>query len=147
MWKYKGRWNLIEFGCTTEAGLYYLQNPINNKGTAIVKEGQYAGVWQQGMHQGKYQALVQRKPITVVRDFDRDLEYDFNSGVEETGLFGINCHRSSANVESIIVNRWSAGCQVLANPDEFKILMKLCEYASHSWGNSFTYTLINQDEL
>lgn len=147
LWKDKGIWSQMAMYCTTEAGLYYLKNPLNNKGTAIVKEGQYPGVWELGMHQGKYQALCQKKPITVIRDFDRDGEFDYDSGREETGLFGINCHRSNSNVESILVNKWSAGCQVIANPDEYKILMKLCEYSSHEWGNSFTYTLINEDDL
>lgn len=147
MWKYKGNWNMVVFNCTTEAGLYYLRHPLNNKGTAIVKEGQYSGVWEMGMHQGKYQALCQKKPITVIRDYDMDGHFDYDSGREETGVFGINCHRSNSKIESIIVDKWSAGCQVLANPDEFKVLMKLCEYSSHHWGNSFTYTLINQNDL
>jgi len=147
IWKYKGNWSMFVLQCTTEAGLYYLNHPLNDKGTAILKEGRYPGMWEIGKHQGRYQALVQKGRATLIRDFDRDNEFDYDSGSEEIGLFGINCHRSNSEVESILVDRWSAGCQVLANPDEFKVLMKLCEYASHEWGNSFTYTLINENDL
>lgn len=147
IWKYDGRWNALNFKCTTEAGLYYLKHPMNPKGTAIIKPGQYPGMWELGLHQGKYQVLVQKRPATVIRDFNRDDTFDYNSGREEVGLYGLNCHRSNANIESILVNKWSAGCQVLANPDEYKILMRLCEYASHYWGNSFTFTLITESDL
>ncbi len=72
LWKHNGFWNKLAFACTTEAGLYYLENPLNNKGTAILKEGRYPSMWSNGKHQGKYDALKQTGPCTVIRDFDRD---------------------------------------------------------------------------
>ena len=145
MWKYDGFWTEMNLKCTTEAGLYYLNNPLNNKGTAILKgDQQNRGMWANGKHQGRYDALVQVKPATVIRDFDRDSEFDYDSGREETGIFGINGHRSNESVESLFVNKWSAGCQVMANPDEFKMLIKATLYGAQHWGNSFTYTLLNE---
>ena len=146
-WKYDGKWSMIQFKATTEAGLYYLNNPLNNKGTAILKEGRHPQIWSIGLHQGKYKALKQAKPCKVVRDFDRDSEHDFNSGVEELGIFGINLHRASASGESVLVDRWSAGCQVMANAHEFDLLMDIAEKSSETWGNSFTYVLLNENDF
>jgi hypothetical protein len=36
---------------------------------------------------------VQSKPITVLRDYDRNAILDFWNGKPETGMFGINIHR------------------------------------------------------
>ena len=62
-------------------------------------------------------------------------------------MFGINIHRSNPRTESTIVNKWSAGCQVIAANDDFRLFMEICNKAKDTWGNSFTYTLINSDDL
>jgi hypothetical protein len=146
-WKYEGRWSFVQFKCTTEAGIYWLEHPMKLSGTAILKCGQYKSSWKIGKHKGKYTALVQSKPITVIRDADKDREYDYNSGNEEEGLFGINIHRSNPKRESTQVGKWSAGCQVFANPWEFDVFIKICEEAADVYSNSFTYTLINESDL
>ena len=158
-WKYNGAWTLRVFPCTTDPGTYWLKNPENKLGTAIVKEGQYKGVWKLGLHQGKYKALVQKNPITVIRDFDRDNELDYDSGKEETGIFGINCHRANENGKSVNVDKWSAGCQVLQNREifhpenqaekvfEFDYLLHLCDKAKENFSDSFTYTLLNEKQF
>ena len=111
-WKFKGVWHERKYIITTDPGLYYLNNPIKGtKGAAIMKEQQVSGSHKIGKHQGKYLALRQQKPITVIRDFDRDNELDYLSGVEETGNFGINIH-NSGSIKSKIVHNWSAGCSV-----------------------------------
>src|SRR6478609_4254603 len=71
-WKYAGSWELVKFRITTDPGLFYLKNPANVEGTAIVKPGQYINVWSKGLHKGEYPALVQTGPITVFRDNDKD---------------------------------------------------------------------------
>ena len=158
-WKFNGEWHFRVFPCTTDPGLYWLKHPMQALGTAIVKEGQYRGVWQIALHQGKYKALCQRKPITIIRDFDRDGQLDFDSARQETGIYGINGHRANENGKSIAVGQWSAGCQVLQNreifnPDnqsvrvfEFDYFMSLCDKAAANFGNSFTYTLINEKDF
>jgi hypothetical protein len=141
-----GSHHLFVFDATTDPGLYWRENLANVNGTAIVKPGQYPGLWKLGQHQGKYSALVQNRPITVYRDADRDRELDLNAATE-TGLFGINCHRASPTGMSREVSRWSAGCQVLASVTDFQILMALCQKASSMYGNGFTYTLLTEQEL
>lgn len=186
-WKNKGNWQLRMFPCTTDPGLYWLLHLDNPAGTAIVKEGQYRHVWSIGLHKG-YTALVQASPVTVIRDFDKDATLRVNitdlsqytktvtasqcittewkdaAGKlmwrEQTGLFGIDCHRAAANGSSITVDNWSAGCQVLQNryifnPDnqqvkvfEFDYFMHLCSLqTTNGNGNAFTYTLLNERDI
>jgi hypothetical protein len=146
LYKRNKKWQLAQFKCTTDPGVYYRKNPCNVDGTAIVVPGQYRGLWTFGFHQSKYPALVQNKPVTVFRDGNMD--DTINTDVTtQTGYFGINCHRASAKHESKQVDRWSAGCQVLANPDDFKSIMTLCRESSLQWGNTFTYTLLEQQQL
>lgn len=147
MWKFEGNWNLNVFKCTTDPGLYWLEKPMNEHGTAILKEGQHRGMWTRGMHQGKYPALVQAEPVTVIRDYNRDNKLDFDLGRLDAGLFGINGHRANSKWESIQVDKWSAGCQVLSNPQEFDQLITLCDESRKHWGNSFTYTLLSENDL
>lgn len=147
LWNYGGVWNKLQFKITTDPGLYWLKNPTHPLGTAIVKEGQYKGLWQLGKHQGKYRALTQKSAITVIRDFDRDGNLDHSSGREETGLFGINCHRANELNRSVNVDKWSAGCQVFADPNDFKLFLSICEQAATIWSNSFTYTLLLEKDF
>lgn len=131
------------FPITTDPGLYYLKNNLSIKGCAILKEGQVRGGWQIGLHQGKYKALVQKKPLAVYRDSNKDSKLDFAN--EETGMFGINIHKSGES--STQVDRWSAGCQVFARVKDFNKFMNLVQKGNNKYGNSFTYTLINETDL
>ena len=78
-WKDVDRWNVHKFSCTADPSDHYLLNPINPKGTAIVKPDQYRGVWKLGLHKGRanHPALVQNSAITVIRDFNRDAILDY----------------------------------------------------------------------
>lgn len=143
-----GQWCYNAFPATTDPGLYYLENPLVESGTGIMKPGQYRGAYKIGKHQDKYDALVQRGGrITVVRDFNRDGVLDLDSGREESGYFGGNIHRASATIESVEVGKWSALCQVIANPWDFQIFMALCRAGAKAFGNSFTYTLLHENDF
>jgi hypothetical protein len=131
------------YKATTDPGTYWLKNPSMPKGTAILKEGQNKSAWKLGMHRGKYKALVQAKPVTVFRDYDRDAVLDMNNGSEETGMFGINIHRAGITGNTNQIDEYSAGCQVFQNANDFNEFISLCEKHSKLYGNSFTYTLID----
>ncbi len=147
-WKYEGQWNMYKMQCTTLPGLYWLENPMNSKGCAILKEGQYKGVYEIDLHNGKYEAICQRLgPVTVYRDDDKDTEYDMLEGTEQTGMFGINLHRASAYKELDDVDKNSAGCQVIQDPNEYEVHMGIASMTAEIWGNKFTYTLINENDL
>ncbi len=143
----KGQPVLRVYPCTTDPGTYYRLNPANVQGTAILPPEQYFGLWQIGKHQGKYEALVQRAATVVIRDNNRDplLNFDSRTGVRE--LIGLNCHRARAGGTSTQVDKWSAGCQVIANSADFDELMRLVKYAASKYGNGFTYTLFESTDF
>ena len=143
---FDGHWNFFAFPATTDPGTFYRENPINVKGTAILKPGQYRGMWKIGRHKG-YKALQQNKPATVYRDADRDKNIDVEDQEEQTGMFGINCHRANSAKASTQVDKWSAGCQVFQDPDHYNFLLNLCQRGADKFGNSFTYTLLIEKDF
>lgn len=137
------KWNYHVFKATTDPGTFWLKNPSEPQGTAILAEGQYLNSYMLGLHRGKYEALVQQKPVTVIRDYDRDAKLDFYNGTKTTGLYGINIHRANSIGTTKTVDKNSAGCQVFENADSFQLFMLLCERHRQYYGNAFTYTLID----
>jgi len=148
-YKLKGKWKYEEFECTTDPGTHWVKNILKKSGVAILKPGQYRGSHKIGLHQGKYEALRQMKPVKVYRDQNKDGVYDKNEDSVEIGLFGINIHRATkhAGKKSKQIDKWSAGCQVIAAADDFKKFMELANIAKNVWSNSFTYTLIESKDI
>jgi hypothetical protein len=144
-YKLNGEWQFHEWNATTDPGKKGVMEYHNAAGVARLVEGQYRGSHSIGLHQGKYKALKQAKPVKVYRDPNRDLTYDETKIAE--GIFGINIHRSSATGTSTYVENWSEGCQVFSTVTDFDKFMALCEKASAIHGNSFTYTLIESIDL
>ena len=145
-----GNWHFHCFKATTDPGSHWTETQLLNKnGVAILKEDQYRGSHKIRLHQGKYEALGQQKPVTVYRDNNLDNCYDLDEENTQTGLFGINIHRATKweGKKSTQIDKWSAGCQVIAANDDFKLFMEICHLAADTWSNSFTYTLINSDDL
>jgi len=138
------QWIHYLFPATTDPGTYWLNNPVHPQGTAILMQGQYKDAYQVGLHRGQYYALVQRKPVTVIRDYDRNAILDFQNGRKDTGLFGINIHRASMTGTTKTVDNYSAGCQVLSSISDFNLMMQLAEKHRQLYGNSYTYTLIDK---
>lgn len=139
----KRKWNYHLYKGTTDPGTYWLKNPTYPQGTAILKEGQYKDSYAIGLHQSKYKALVQVKPVIVMRDYDRNAVLDFMNGKLETGMFGINIHHAKGSGKTKTIDKYSAGCQVFQDVDEYNEFMTLCEFHKKLYGNSFTYTLID----
>jgi len=138
-----GKWNYHIFPATTDPGTFWLNNPSYPQGTAILAQGQNRNAYSIGLHRGKYEALVQVKPVTVIRDYDRDAILDFNNGNKETGNFGINIHRAESTGSTKVIDRYSAGCQVFKDADDFYAFMQLCKLHAKLHGNQFSYTLID----
>jgi hypothetical protein len=132
--------NITWFTGTTNPGIHWLKNLLNPKGAALLKPNQYLDTWKLDLHQGKYEALCQRKPVTVYRDSNKN-NFSEETAVVDTGLFGINIHRANPSVISSIIDKWSAGCQVLNNPLDFNFLIKRCK---ESGLKDFSYTLFKE---
>ena len=148
-YKKDGEWQFHCFEATTDPGKHWVDNVLNEAGVAILKENQYRGSHKIGLHQGKYEALRQQKPVHVYRDNNLDDCYDMDESTLQEGIFGINIHRATKweGKKSTQIDKWSAGCQVIAANDDFRLFMEICNKSKDIWGNSFTYTLINSDDL
>ena len=148
-YKVDGEWQYHEFSCTTDPGSHWVENLLNEKGVAILKPNQYRGSHKLDFHQGRYLALRQKSDVTVYRDNDRDNNYDLNESKTDTGVFGINIHRATGRSggKSIRVDKWSAGCQVIADNDDWHTFLGICQSAREIHGNSFSYTLIDSKDI
>jgi hypothetical protein len=122
---------------------------MKKAGVAVLKPGQYKSSHKLRLHAGKYLALGQQNPVTVYRDNNRDDKYDLNDDNTQTGLFGINIHRATgrSGKTSSKVDKWSAGCQVIASNDDWHEFLDICQIAREKWSNNFTYTLINSKDI
>lgn len=78
--------------------------------------------------------------MRVYRDSNKDDSLDMDPGSIQAGYFGINIHH--AGEDSQFVNKWSAGCTVIANLASFEVFMSIIRKSQQIWGDSFTYTLI-----
>lgn len=133
------------FPITTDPGVYFREHPLNIRGTAILAQGHHSKLWTLGKHQGKYDALVQINNCVVYRDNNMDQVLDMCPTMADDGLHGINLHK--AGHVSSQVDRWSAGCQVMAKQDDYDILMAIIKRSHTKWGPFWSYTLIDEELL
>lgn len=137
------------FQATTDPGTHWEKNLLNSKGVAILVPGQYRGSHKIRKHRGQYDALCQQKTLPVYRDNNKDGVYDMLEENIDEGIFGINIHRATkwAGKTSTQIDKWSAGCQVIAANDDFRLFMEIANKGKDLWGNSFTYTLIESKDI
>lgn len=151
--RFLGQWDVTYYPITTDPSLNYLHNPINPRGTAILKEGQYKATYKIDIHNrgrtGGHKALCQRLgEVTVYRDSNRNGKLDIMPETEETGKFGINIHKGPRGATWEPKNTiYSAGCQVFADERHFDEFIKKCEFGRQAFGNSFTYTLLHENDF
>lgn len=147
VFKINGDWHEWSAPITTDPGRYYLEKEdYRQDGVAILCHPQQCrGAYKIGPHgRTRYTALRQHKDVMVWRDNNHDAFLDFDSPVD-TGMFFVNIHRASTNPNGTkVVHKWSAGCQVFANVDDFDLFMDLCYKSAEQYGDIFTYTLIAQ---
>lgn len=153
IYKVNGEWVCDVYPVTTEPGENILRRPIKevrHKGTAILQPDQYRSTYIIGWHGSStrgHTALIQRGgKVKVWRDNNRDAVPDYH-GPEEDGWFGINIHKHRGSDARVNTGGVSAGCQVFQSSKDFAEFMDTCEDASDIYGNSFTYTLIEETDL
>lgn len=143
--KINGMWQFYQWMATTDPGTKSVMEFKNPKGVARLIPGQYRGSHIIRLHNGKYEALGQQKPMKVWRDKNKDMTFD--EIIVDEGVFGINIHRSNPKTESEYVENWSEGCQVFKKVKDFNQFMEICRKASIIHGNSFSYTLLNSNDI
>ena len=134
-----GEWIEKVYPITTDPGTYWLENPSNVDGTAMLAPGEYK--YKLGLHPRKdgYEALVQAGEVAVYRDNDGDNILDPTKG-PFWGWFGINIHH--AGTDSSQVNKWSAGCQVFKRLEDWYQFMYIIKRSVSMYGETITYRLI-----
>jgi len=133
---------------TTDPSTYWLNNPMNVKGAAVLKSGEYKDAYAIGLHRGQYTALVQVKPVTTIRDNDRNAIINYFAPTT-TGLYGINIHRATLNKQNkAVIGQDSAGCQVFRDVADYNEMIDLAKKSREKYGNKFSYILIDElDEI
>lgn len=143
-----GNRQCLVFPATTKPGLHYLKNELGNaEGTFILEPGYYADCWTPGKHAGKYDALIQAGPKVFKgrRDKNADGKLDL-SGPLYDDCAGLDLHttRFDINVNNV-VDRFSAGCQVLFEDKHFLVLYNLIMRALEvSKGKTIGYALFQE---
>lgn len=146
IYRCNGLWQHEQFLCTTDPGRYYLVNPLNNAGCAVVSTPQQM---QDAFYLGlrgdrSYHCLRQRKPVKVWRDGNRDSVIDY-AELTDSSSWGIQIHRASAQQTVTNIGRYSAGCTVIANPHHYDRFIDLCRaQIAVSTKETFTYTLLEE---
>ncbi|HCN29481.1 MAG TPA: hypothetical protein DIT64_12175 [Verrucomicrobiales bacterium] len=154
---YQGQWQYQKYQITTLPGYTYLAERLgNSKGTAILVPGHYKDKYEVRQHGSggfAHQALCQKRTsggyvsgIKVWRDDTLDAVPNPDTSKTYEGG-GINIHRASASDCTVRVADYSAGCQVFRCVAEFDAFMTTTRRARDAWGNTFSYTLLDEADL
>lgn len=142
---FKGEDFVLVTSATTNAGTPTLKQfeKVNKDGAAILKADEwYYNVWKYGKHNGKVEALLQLgNKVKVYRDTDKDDKSE-EQGKLQIGYFGINFHPNTYDLtkqSGDSIGWWSAGCQVVNNISNYKIMIGLLKREK-----LVTYCLINE---
>lgn len=151
---------VLAFPMTSDPGKYWLQNPLNKNGCAILIPGQYEESHALGVHgrsgPNPYKAFEQVNKMMYVRDNDRNDTLDFSLYRDPVkrrihAFFDnikSNIHRASALKIVQFVERYSAACQVYQNVKDFDKLIQVMEFSIRKgYPNRVTYTLFEENEV
>jgi len=161
---------------TTDPGLYFMENPMNSRGTAIVKTGLYRNLWYMdfarvnkhlfwkngilvdlmtGVQAARRYVAKQKhifrqlRELVVYRDNNRDHKLDLAN--PQSGKYFINFHTTHKYLWTPdVVNRWSAGCQVVRYQAHYchAVWLGMKQYfMSPDRSNTFDYILIDEADL
>tara|TARA_R110000782_G_scaffold223453_1_gene310413 strand:+ start:386 stop:994 length:609 start_codon:yes stop_codon:yes gene_type:complete len=136
---------------TTDSGLYYRENPLNRKGTAVIKHNiQHRGSYQyqnpklNKSHRGHkgQEAFKQIANMEYWRDNNKDsvLDYDGETQIDNNATNGHDMGTVGNNI-----GKWSAGCwgSIQKNMDLLYATAKEQIKAGH--GDIFSYALLHED--
>ena len=132
------------YNASTLPGHYYLCNPMDKRGCAVLKEGQYPNSHEYGLHKGA-PALVQVSPMWLFRNKPKDGSIILDKKYLYNELCGIDIHKCVGDPTH--VDKWSAGCQVLEHLNDYIDFIGIVSNAAIRCGNRFTYTLFSEADF
>ena len=140
---------------TTEPSVYWTKTKgeRNKKGTFHLKTMFHENVWCVGTHKG-YQALVNDWRYCKPTKGWRDANYNFvedGKDIEVCDYFGINFHRMHPISIVDKIGKYSSGCQVIQDPNDFKYILDTIKnthmYKGTSKKTVFNYMLFDVKEF
>lgn len=164
IYKDKGVWQNKTFKFTTLAGtlgfggeqspLTAAQTGTGVDGTAIILEGQYRSALRlitDGVRYPFTSYLAQARPFNYLRDFDKN-GFITRNAIRQTGNFFTHWHAmSNEGVASDQVNfihsAWSQGCMGSDHPTWFGQILPLLSRGARTYGNLFSFTLLNRSDF
>jgi hypothetical protein len=148
---------MLVLNMTTKPGERIMLNPPNPAGASILQEGYYPRMFKLGVHHrnssehGRHEALVDETGTGyyIYRDNNRDRRFDLiPSNLVRTVGTGIHLHRAGWNYVSQTVDNYSAGCQVIQDPQLYLQLIELFKLQiKYTKQNLFDYILTNSSKL
>lgn len=136
--------------CTTEPGYAatIAASALKLGGVARVQLTQYKNCWQMGTHKsGTHPALVQRAPMLVHRDLNKDGK---RIGDKLLPAWGINQHGTKPGFIAKLVGMWSQGCLVRLNWNEHLEFIDLVKTDPRYVANAkffFTSTILDGGKI
>ncbi len=131
------------FEATTDPGVYWLENPQRVTGTFVMIPDQYIDCWKIGIH-NTYKALVLCGIIQGWRDSNKDNLINPNKSKSYSDGHAVNIHHAHETVIQNVIDKYSAGCQVIRKFSDWLIFFGLCEASKQEF---FTYTLLTENDL
>lgn len=113
------------FHATVDSGTKYTKSPLNPGGVAMWAPGIIEDSHKWGLHKGRYEALVQSKPVKFFRDNTLDDTQTY-SGLVMSGHIGLNIHAADMDpfdefdYEKDTIGPWSAGCWVIPSSVDYR---------------------------
>lgn len=140
-----GGHRFIIFKGTSDAGLYYRNNPMHVDGTAIIQHGkQYRGAFtymEKGGHRGQ-EAFRQTGPLDYWRDVDRDNYLDFTN--PQIGkIYNTNGHDMGTSGKA--VGKWSAGCWGSTEQNMDLLYEAARDQIAHGFGAKFSLAVLHEN--
>ena len=123
MYQNNGLWNILYYSITADPSRETLINLPNKLGAAIVVPGQYEKSWKLDFHKGKkdHPALVQVKPISVIRDFNKDNMLDFDLLTGDKYIFNTEYTMSDGSSITYVVEKSTGKTVQIINKGLFGI--------------------------
>jgi len=133
-------WNYHVYEAITDSATIWQGKAPYPLRPVLLAEGQYKGAYKLGKHKNT-DALVEVKPVTVVRDLDRSSL--MSAGTKTSELFGIDILAATEEGETISLDIQDEGCQLLLGDENFKEFLGYCGKHKELYGNEFSYSLID----
>jgi hypothetical protein len=141
-----GMGHLKTWEATTEPGRKYTEAPLNPKGAARIKFGQYKA-WRVGLHRNDHEALRQVRQLPVYRDLNKDFKRTGDKIY--VGQYGINQHWGY-DLDRGDIRGASAGCLVGRTKEGHREFMALIKTdPRYIVRNTYTFvsTILPGDEV